>query len=205
MLTHKVNHINTFTMSKGSEAVKRWRRNTKTRAVESMGGECCVCGYNKCQDAMEFHHLNPSEKEAHFGQIRGNIKGWNTIVQELRKCVLLCSNCHKEFHAGLIALPDNPPRFDEKFADYKSLQVPDLMEPCPICGGDKPKHQRTCSYKCAAKLRGSIDWSNIDVVGLLQEHGSFEAVGRELNCSGAAVHRRHKKLIPAGPQGVAAD
>jgi len=85
-------------MSSRSEAVKKWRRNTKERIITAMGGKCACCGYNKCHDAMDLHHLNPNEKEFSFAAIRANPKNWDSIVQELRKCVLLCNRCHREIH-----------------------------------------------------------------------------------------------------------
>lgn len=183
-------------MSKGSEAVKRWRQNTKARMIESLGGKCCICGYNTCDDALECHHLDPTEKEFTFSDIRGNIKGWETLVRELRKCVLLCSNCHKEVHSSRSSteVPNDAPRFNEAFADYKVLQRKELMDTCPICEGEKPKHQKTCSYSCAARLSGKTDWSKIDVIALVEECGSFEEAGRRLGLSGAAVGRRFKKV-----------
>ena len=59
-----------------AEAVKKWRRETKKRMIDSMGGECQLCGYNKCQEALELHHINPDEKELSFGAIRANPKAW---------------------------------------------------------------------------------------------------------------------------------
>lgn len=61
------------------------------------GGKCSVCGYSKCVDALQFHHLDPTQKEFHLGESRG--KKLETIKKELDKCVLLCSNCHVEAHA----------------------------------------------------------------------------------------------------------
>lgn len=183
-------------MSSNSERVKRWRQNTKTRMIESLGGKCCICNYDKCDEALEFHHLDPSKKEFGFGMLRGNIKGWETIIKELRKCVLLCSNCHKEVHSVQSdnTVPNNAPRFNEQFADYRIVQREELMDGCPVCQGEKPKHQKTCSYSCAATLSGKTDWSKIDVVTLVDEYGSFVAAGDSLGISGAAVSRRYKKV-----------
>jgi 5-methylcytosine-specific restriction endonuclease McrA len=108
-------------MSKSSEAVKRWRKNTKRRIVESMGGCCVICGYDEHDEALELHHINPNEKEFGLGAIRGSPKAWTTIVKELRKCVLLCSNCHAVVEAGKLQLPDNPTRFDESYVEYKNI------------------------------------------------------------------------------------
>jgi len=105
-------------MSKNSEKVKRWRRRTKSRIIESMGGQCCLCGYNKCQSALALHHLDPSQKEIGLGAIRANPKNWSKIVDELRKCILVCHVCHCEIHEGLVKVPGDVARFNEVFSNY---------------------------------------------------------------------------------------
>lgn len=80
------------------------RINAKTQLIEMSGGRCQVCSYSKCFDALEFHHRDPSQKS--FEISHRNVQGINDIVlAEVAKCILLCSNCHREFHAGLIKLP----------------------------------------------------------------------------------------------------
>ena len=137
-------------MSKSSEAVKRWRTATKQRIVDALGGQCCVCGYSRCLHSLAPHHLDPSEKEFSFGAIRGNPISWTRIVEELRKCILLCNNCHGEFHAGLIELPLDAPRFNESYTAYKLESV---MDVCWVCGGQKLQGNKTCSRKCARKIQ----------------------------------------------------
>ena len=39
------------------------RNNMKKQAVKILGGKCCICGYDRCIDALEFHHKDPSIKE----------------------------------------------------------------------------------------------------------------------------------------------
>ena len=62
-------------------------------------GKCERCGYNKCIRALEFHHLNPSEKD--FGLSRCLTKNVKLLKAEADKCILLCSNCHAEIHQEL--------------------------------------------------------------------------------------------------------
>ena len=71
----------------------------KAQAIKLLGGKCCKCGYNKCIDALEFHHENPNEKEFKLGS--GNTMSWKEYKQEALKCILVCSNCHKEIHSQL--------------------------------------------------------------------------------------------------------
>src|ERR1700688_4794367 len=103
-----------WSMSKQSEKVKRWRKRCKERIIEAMGGQCCVCGYNRCQWALALHHLDPAQKDFGLGTIRANAKSWASIVEELRKCVLVCNNCHAEIHEGMVVVPNDAPRFNEK-------------------------------------------------------------------------------------------
>ena len=72
------------------------RNNMKKQAVKLLGGKCCICGYNKCIDALEFHHKDPSIKEFKLGS--GNTMSWKEYKAEALKCMLVCSNCHKEIH-----------------------------------------------------------------------------------------------------------
>ena len=78
-----------------SYCIERWRKR-KLFAVEYKGGKCSKCGYDKCIGALEFHHLDPSEKEAHWTKMR--LWSESRLLKELDKCILLCANCHREIH-----------------------------------------------------------------------------------------------------------
>jgi hypothetical protein len=83
--------------------VNERRYKVKQRCVNYKGGKCAVCDYNRCLQALQFHHVNPKEKDF---QISGkHCLSWEKIKKELDKCVLLCNRCHAELHAGLIELP----------------------------------------------------------------------------------------------------
>ena len=81
-----------------SESVVSWRKRTKKKLVEYKGGKCECCGYNKCIEALEFHHLDPSKKDF---TISGTSRSFDTLKIEADKCILVCSNCHKEIHSGV--------------------------------------------------------------------------------------------------------
>lgn len=76
------------------ESVVRRRRKVKQILVAEAGGRCRMCGYARCAAAMEFHHLNPEEKE--FGLAQRGARNIEALRAEVRKCVLLCANCHAE-------------------------------------------------------------------------------------------------------------
>jgi hypothetical protein len=80
--------------------VVTWRQRTKQRAIQYKGGACQLCGYDRSSRALNFHHLDPSQKD--FG-IGGVSRSWEAIQAELDKCILVCANCHAEIHDGMIS------------------------------------------------------------------------------------------------------
>lgn len=60
------------------------------------GNKCLVCGYDKCIDALVFHHTDPFTKEFHLSN--GETRSWEKYLKELEKCILVCANCHAEIH-----------------------------------------------------------------------------------------------------------
>lgn len=100
-------------MSKQSEAVIRWRQSAKKKLLAGFGAKCGICGYYKSDWALAFHHLDPGAKEFTLAQ-RGMPRSWNKMVVEVKKCALLCHNCHTEVHHGITLIPDDIRRFDEE-------------------------------------------------------------------------------------------
>ena len=88
---------------KNSEFVINRRKKLSAMALEYKGGKCQICGYNKCSTALEFHHIDPSKKK--FGVKSGNTHSWDILKIEVDKCILLCSNCHREVEAGITKIP----------------------------------------------------------------------------------------------------
>ena len=83
-----------------SEKVQKRRTKLKQIAIEYKGGECEYCGYSKCPAALEFHHKDPSQKD--FGiAYKGRTMSEEKMKVELDKCIMLCSNCHREEHVRL--------------------------------------------------------------------------------------------------------
>lgn len=178
-------------MSISSERVKKWRENCKTRMVEAMGGACQCCGYNTCQEALAFHHIDPSQKELKFGSIRANPVNWNKIVEELKKSILVCHNCHSEIHAGVREVPENRAVFNENYSDYRNMNKYDS---CPVCGSEKPIKQKFCSPKCAQTNRYKTNWDGIDLLDLLEKHPIGE-LEKMLGVSNTAIYKRRNKLL----------
>jgi hypothetical protein len=74
------------------------QKEKKLQAITYKGGKCQKCGYDRCKDSLQFHHLDPKKKEFRIATGRG--KSWAKLKVELDKCLLVCANCHGEIHAG---------------------------------------------------------------------------------------------------------
>lgn len=95
----------------------------KQMSVEYMGGKCSKCGYNESIAALEFHHINPKEKE--FAISSAYNKSWDRIKHELDKCIMLCANCHRELHNKENV--DNTLSVYEKYINSLSKQEKEII------------------------------------------------------------------------------
>lgn len=75
------------------------QKELKQKAIQYKGGKCICCEYNKYVGALEFHHLDPKKKD--FQISRGFTYDFEKIKSEIDKCILVCSNCHREIHGGI--------------------------------------------------------------------------------------------------------
>ncbi len=76
------------------------RRKKKINLVKIFGGKCVLCGYNQYVGALDFHHINQSEKVFSLS-VKGLCYAWEDILKEAKKCALLCKNCHAEVEIGI--------------------------------------------------------------------------------------------------------
>ena len=96
IVCHKKMADNPRNLSKCGSCMTAIRRYlTKQKAIAFLGGKCKRCGYSAHPAALEFHHR--SGKDFAIGQVAN--KSWSVIVKELKKCDLLCSNCHRIEHS----------------------------------------------------------------------------------------------------------
>lgn len=67
---------------------------------------CALCGYSNCSAALEFHHTDPDTKAETVGKLVGGC-AWEKVLKELRKCVIVCANCHREIEYQNKQLPEH--------------------------------------------------------------------------------------------------
>lgn len=65
---------------------------------------CTYCT-ESCSCCIDFHHLNESKKFDNIGSMM-NCGSLEKLKKELKKCIPVCSNCHRKIHAGIIKICD---------------------------------------------------------------------------------------------------
>lgn len=70
--------------------IKEWLTEYKQSLI------CEVCGENH-PACLEFHHINPQEKDFAIGRMRDK-SSWSKLKDEIAKCRVLCANCHRKEH-----------------------------------------------------------------------------------------------------------
>ena len=75
------------------------------------------CGWQGDQAALQFHHTDPRKKDFIIGNAAN--KNWDVIKKELKKCVLLCANCHMVYHSSKVG-----DKFLKEAMEYKGRTLP---------------------------------------------------------------------------------
>ena len=80
------------------QAQQRRGRERKLELIKLAGKKCSRCGYSKNYAALEFHHAIPEKKSFQLDLRSLSNRRWEVILEEMKLCELLCSNCHAEVH-----------------------------------------------------------------------------------------------------------
>lgn len=161
-----------------NKSVVRCQRRKKLRAIEAFGGKCQICGYNKCPNALEFHHVNDDKEQSPSYVIMR--WSWNKLIEELKKCILVCANCHREIHYKYLDV------------DLKSYVLDWIDKKCLVCNEEfktKNSNQKHCSSKCSKFSTRKVKRPSKEELKKLIEENSFVALGRMFGVSDNAVRK----------------
>lgn len=170
--------------------IKNFRIRLKERSVYVMGEKCQCCGYNKCITALEFHHLDPLKKDFSFGD--NTNRSWQNTKEELKKCILVCANCHREIHSGLIDNNKLQPSFIESRAEEIDKLIQDLKTHkvyyCKTCGKEVWQGNDCCP-ECAAKKLRVVERPNRELLKEKIRNQTFISIGNEYGVSDNAIRK----------------
>lgn len=100
-----------------SEDILNRKIRVKGELIAERGGACERCGYNKSISALSFHHRDRKTKSFNLSAMTSHSRA--KVLEEAKKCILLCSNCHHETEDELRAI--SSVRQSDRSTPYDSL------------------------------------------------------------------------------------
>lgn len=174
-----------------SKNVIKHIKKRKTDLINVLGNKCCICGFDKFQEALEFHHVNPEEKEL---KLSANMMvALDRQIKEARKCVLVCANCHRGIHAGYYQIPDNYQQFfNEEQAQYLLQQNEEIKHGkkhyCQRCGKILSTNASYC-VECSHIMQQKVDRPNREELKQLIRTQPFTQIAKKYGVTDNAIRK----------------
>ncbi len=172
--------------------------------------KCEKCGYDKCNRALDFHHLD--EKTLEFSRF-ANGKRWKTvgdmeddIKKELESATVLCSNCHREEHFDIVKFKHCEDRIKDKINNIKENNHPfdakivcDMFDsgitPSKISKKLKTSRGTICGILKKFNRTETQKIIDIEEVKRLHENGLyFGQIKKQMKCHRGSLWLIFKKL-----------
>lgn len=179
-----------------SQKVKEYRRRRKENLIKVCGSKCNLCGYNKTNSALEFHHINPLEKEYGIAS-SGTCHDLEKDLQEVSKCILVCANCHREIHDNLFSQEELLERriFDEDIANELRKEKEKKTYFCKHCGKIiGPNKTGLCNECYLETQREGKKYPDREELKYLIRNFPFTEIGKMYNVSDNAVKKWCRKV-----------
>ena len=175
--------------SKNSEHVCNHVKKRKKDLASLFGSKCCICGFNDFQEALEFHHIDPQTKSFGLTSSGSVTKALEKQLEEARKCVLLCANCHRGVHAGYLELPENVHQsFDEIRAQELIEEKQRKIYRCERCGAEITHKAKLC-IECARLVSRKVDRPSREELKKLIREKPFTHIAEDFCVSDNAVKK----------------
>lgn len=171
-----------------SQVVIDFVKRRKSNLIKVFNSKCCICGFDKWQSALEFHHVNPENKE--FGlTVNTTTKALEKQLAEARKCILVCANCHRGIHSGFVTIPDDwQSYYNEEVANELLKALEKKKYYCIDCGKEISKGSTRC-VECAQLASRKAERPDRETLKNLIRTQTFESIGRMYEVDGNAIRK----------------
>lgn len=183
-----------MTKNQNSQNVINFVKRRKSNLIKVFHSKCCICGFDGFQEALEFHHVHPEEKIFGITDSSAVTKALAKQLQEMRKCILVCANCHRGIHAGYIQIPDDYTNFFDE--DVANLLLSDLdkvkhgqIHYCQRCGKEIASNKATFCVECARLKTRITDRPSREELKQLIRTTPFTQIANKFGVSDNAIRK----------------
>lgn len=192
--------------TKSAETKQFWRKQIKKRAIQAFGNKCLICGNSFPDSVYDFHHIDPETKDFSFGGsgTPSSKSGWYDIRDELQKCILVCSNCHRIIHNEKNDFTiENKNYFNMNYYNWEDVNYiinhetlericKNKREPhqCFECGAIRERTSKSgLCKKCADKKQQTTERPSREELKKLIRENSFTSLGEKFGVSDNAIRK----------------
>lgn len=160
----------------------------KVYLINLRGGKCEKCPYDKNIAALEFHHLNPQEKDNNLDSRHLSNRSMEWIMKEFEKCIVLCSNCHKEIHHPELTMEKSIEKL-KKINDEKILKFQTGKPKCLDCETEINYTYKRCKNCNDIHKRKVKNRPSITEIEELRNKFSLDEIASKYNVSRRTIGR----------------
>jgi hypothetical protein len=185
-------------MNKKSKYVKSWCQRRKEDLVKLFGDKCFFCELESYPQVYDFHHITDNKDF----NISGKTKSFEKLIEEAKKCIMLCSNCHRLVHSNILKidmyyetiLDENKiknliTQYDEnKKRSYFKKTKRQKQNLCLRCGKET-KNEKFCSVKCSSLSQRKVERPLREELEILLITKSKSEIARNFGVSSNAVNK----------------
>lgn len=148
-----------------------------------------MCGFSEVQEALEFHHVNSEEKEFSICGSNSTTKALEAQLKEMKKCILVCANCHRGIHHGIYSIPNNWKNFyDDEIADNLLKKLEKKKYYCHECGVELKTKATRCPH-CARLYLRKVERPSRDELKSLIRSLPFTQIGEKFGVADNTIRK----------------
>jgi hypothetical protein len=156
----------------------------KLHLIDLRGGSCEKCGYCENLSAIDFHHKDPNEKEGGLDIRKLSNSSMEWVLREFDKCLVLCSNCHREYHSPDLIIENIRLMVNDDVLKIRTINKPK----CVDCGKKLDYGVNRCK-PCFSIKRRKVERPDINTLKNEVELLGYVKTGKKYGVSDNAIRK----------------